>query len=163
MQLNALLERTLVHARGFTEAILKDLTQPQDWIVRVPPTGNHALWVVGHLTLVENNFLGMVDPGSKLDFGKYTELFGRGTVPVADLGHYPLSADLLQVFRERRTTLLKLLQGLREADFLRATPEGAPPFIPDVAAVFQIAAWHEGLHAGQLSAIRRSLGHAPIR
>jgi hypothetical protein len=34
--------------------------------------------------------------------------------------------------------------------------------ITDKAGVFSLVAWHEGLHAGQVSVSRRSLGQPPV-
>ena len=34
--------------------------------------------------------------------------------------------------------------------------------VKDVAGVFLLCAWHEGLHAGQVSVARRSLGQPPV-
>jgi len=35
--------------------------------------------------------------------------------------------------------------------------------LADYAAVFEMAIWHEGLHSGQLSSVRRALGHGPVQ
>jgi hypothetical protein len=58
--------------------------------------------------------------------------------------------------------MLRLLDSLSDEDFSRPTPEGAPEFLPDVGSVFEMAVWHEGLHSGQLSVVRRILGHKPL-
>jgi hypothetical protein len=64
--------------------------------------------------------------------------------------------------RERRAALLDLLRAQSDDDLSRPTQPGSPAFLPDVASVFELAAWHEGLHAGQMSVARRVLGHAPL-
>lgn len=65
--------------------------------------------------------------------------------------------------RERREALLGILDELSDEDLGNKTPPGSPDFLPDIGSVFETAIWHEGLHSGQLSMIRRSLGHKPLR
>jgi hypothetical protein len=65
--------------------------------------------------------------------------------------------------RERRATLLNVLDGMSEEDLAKKTPNGAPDFLPDAASVFELAVWHEGQHSGQLTVARRALGHPPLR
>jgi hypothetical protein len=64
--------------------------------------------------------------------------------------------------RERRQALLSVLDGLSEEDLSKPTPPGSPEFLPDVASVFETAIWHEGLHSGQVSVVRKALGMPPL-
>jgi hypothetical protein len=54
------------------------------------------------------------------------------------------------------------LNTLNDEELGAATPDGAPKFMADFAAVFETAIWHEGMHCGQLTTTRRSLGFAPL-
>ena len=63
--------------------------------------------------------------------------------------------------RDRRAVLLQIFDDLPEDDFSNPTPEGTPNFLGDIGSVFEMAIWHEGLHSGQLSVTRRSLGFDP--
>ena len=45
-----------------------------------------------------------------------------------------------------------------EQQLLTPLPDEMSSFAPNFAAVMSSIAWHEGFHAGQLSAVRRSLG-----
>ncbi|MEK6237893.1 MAG: DinB family protein, partial [Planctomycetales bacterium] len=85
-----------------------------------------------------------------------------GSHPTTDVSAYPPVEEVLAHMRERRETLLKILDGLSEAELEQATPEGAPDFLGTFEAVFRMAGWHEGMHAGQLTIARRSLGHSPF-
>jgi hypothetical protein len=64
--------------------------------------------------------------------------------------------------RERRAALLCVLDELDESAFSQAMPKGTPDFLSDVASVFEMAIWHEGMHSGQLTVARRALGHQPL-
>ena len=64
--------------------------------------------------------------------------------------------------RERRQTLLVVLESMSDEELQRTTPPGTPDFLRDYAAVFQTASWHEGLHSGQVSVTHRALGHKPV-
>ena len=35
-------------------------------------------------------------------------------------------------------------------------------FLPDLGSIFEIATWHEAMHLGQVTVIRRSLGNQPL-
>jgi uncharacterized damage-inducible protein DinB len=41
-------------------------------------------------------------------------------------------------------------------------PEGMPDFVTDIASLFELGIWHEAMHLGQVSVVRRALGHAPL-
>ncbi len=63
--------------------------------------------------------------------------------------------------RECCSVLLAIFASVTEEDLAKPTPEGTPNFLADVGSVFEMAVWHEGLHSGQLSVTRRSLGFDP--
>ena len=50
---------------------------------------------------------------------------------------------------------------LSEDDLNRPCPPGGPGVLTDVASVFELSSWHEGMHSGQLTMLRRALGHPP--
>ena len=85
-----------------------------------------------------------------------------GSQPTNNPADYPPVEEVIAFMRERRQTLLEVLDAASEDDLAKPAPEGAPDFLPDVASVFEMAAWHEGLHSGQLSVARRGLGNAPL-
>jgi hypothetical protein len=156
------LRRQLVKAREHSERLLADFRTPDDWTHQVHPGANHALWFVGHMATTDNFLISLVAPEKATASETYTGLFGMGSQPTGDIAAYPPSADVLETMRERRRTLLAILDELPEEDLARKTPKGAPDFTPDFASVFELAIWHEGLHSGQLSLVRRSLGHKPL-
>ena len=161
MNLQERLRRALRHSRDFTDQILSEIPHEADWLRRPAPGANHALWIAGHLGYATNAFIGLVDPNEKDPRRDLVPLFGKGTQPQDDLSAYPATHDVRQFLTERGETFIRLLSRCSDDDLQREVPTG-PAFMFDVAAVFQMAAWHESLHAGQLTVIHRMLGQTPI-
>lgn len=150
-------------ARHVTEGMIKALHSPESWVHQVHPKANHPLWIVGHLGLADNFFLQAAAPGrTRLPEG-WNEIFWFGTTPVADLAEYPSPDEVVAYFRERRETLLNVLDFMTEEELLAPMPEGFPfSAAPCIAQLFSHAAFHEGLHSGQFSVAHRALGHPPL-
>ncbi len=152
----------LKHARQLTEALFASFTKPSDWTHQVHPKANHALWVAGHMGTVDNFFISLLDKSQVRSLPGYDKLFGMGSIPTSDPADYPNPDEVLAYMRERRETLLEIMSGISDEGMEASTGDGAPDFIPDVAAVFETAIWHEGMHAGQVTVARRGLGHDPL-
>lgn len=157
------LQRQLEQARQLSEKLLADFHSPAEWTHQVHPAANHALWFVGHMANTDNFFLSILAPTRARKMETFNKLFGVGSVPTADPADYPPPEEVLGVMRERRQSLLALLDELSDETLSQPTPAGAPDFLPDFASVFETAIWHEGRHSGQLTMVRRSLGHPPLR
>jgi len=150
-------------ARNVTEGMIRSLAAPDDWIHQVHPRANHPLWIVGHLALADNFFLQAVAPARCRQPDNWNEIFWFGTTPVPDLTRYPDSDTVVHYFRERRETLLNVLEFMNTDDLHAPMPAGFPfSNSPCIAQVFSHAAFHEGLHAGQFSIAHRNLGHPPL-
>lgn len=163
MALKERLRRQLVQARQMSERLLADFETSQQWTYQIHDDCNHALWFAGHMAHTDNFFLSMIDSSAAVELPTiYQRQFGMGSQPTNVPEDYPSPSDVLEVMRERRATLLEVLDSLDDEDFTKSTPDGAPDFLSDIAAVFEMAIWHEGLHSGQLSSVRRALGHKPI-
>ncbi len=156
------LKRQLLRVRQMTDRLLADFTKPEHWVYQVHANCNHPLWFVGHMATTDNFLLSMVAPEkSRLPEG-FQAKFGVGSSPTNNPTDYPSPDEVVAVMRERRDTLLAVLDGFSDEDLARSTPAGAPDFLPDFGAVFELAVWHEGLHAGQLTVVRRALGFPPV-
>ena len=162
MELRERLARGLTTARGLTEKLLEDIVTSEQWLTTAVTNGNHPLWIVGHLAVADDAFVGFVDRNATNRRAEYRKSFGKGSEPTSDLSQYDEPSTVLDYFRERRDALLATLSDVDADDFESALPEGAPTIMYDVASVFQMAAWHESLHTGQLTTIRRSLGFGPV-
>ncbi len=157
-RLKALLEQ----ARQTSENMLASFKTPQDWTYQVHPNANHAMWFAGHMASADNFFVGVVSPDKATTLPPgYKEMFGMGSKPSPKPGDYPPPEEVLKVVRDRRQALLAALDSLSEAD-LAKQPKDAPDFFKDMASVFELAIWHEGIHTGQISIARRALGHPPL-
>ncbi len=162
MSLQQRLQRQLHSTRQMSEKLLADFKSPHDWVHQVHPGCNHALWFVGHMANTDNFLLSLVSPASTIPLSGFNTRFGMGSQPTDQPDQYPPPETVLATMGERRSKLLEVLATLSDDDLAKKTPEGAPEFLPDFASVFELAIWHEGLHAGQLSVTRRALGHQPL-
>lgn len=158
------LRAQLVQARQYSEGLLKAFQTPAEWLHQVHPKANHPLWFAGHMAVVDDFFIRLVAPDKGLPEPNFAELFGPGSQPSPKMDDYPPPADVLRYMRDRRQTLLAILDGLSEDDLNRPLPKakGTPEFLRDWGSVFQMAAWHEGIHSGQVSVAHRALGHKPL-
>ncbi len=125
--------------------------------------GNHPLWIVGHLAVVEGEF-------SQLLFGEpnpvaaWKPLFGQGTQPTTDAGAYPPYDEVLATYRDLRAKNLARIDEIGEEGLDRAPTEVPPGFQPGGLTKGQlilIIALHQMTHLGQLADARRAAGRAP--
>jgi hypothetical protein len=155
------LKRQLITARQTSEGFLADFKTPEEWVKQVHCEANHALWFAGHMGISDNFFIAVVAPEKARKDPVLESRFGMGSHPTDQVTDYPPVETVLAFMRERRATLLQILDELTDADLAKPTPKGTPEFLSDVGSVFETAIWHEGMHSGQLSVVRRSLGHKP--
>lgn len=155
------LHRQLLTARETSERYLQDFKTPEAWTTMVHATANHALWFVGHMANTDNFFISIVSPERAVEREGFAAQFGVGSHPTTNPDDYPPIDDVLEFMRDRRSVLLDVFGRLSEDDFATPTPDGTPDFLADIGSVFEMAVWHEGLHSGQLSVTRRSLGFDP--
>ena len=148
--------------RELSEGFLQSFETPEQWTHQVDPTANHALWFAGHMGIADNFFISTLDPDKAQDAAGFSEVFGMGSQPTSDIEAYPPVEEVLAYMRDRRQVFLKILSGMSDEDLAQPTPEGAPDMWPDMASIFEMAIWHEAMHAGQVSVARRSLGNQPL-
>ena len=153
---------SLGFARNYTDQLLQKFETPEDFVHQVHPDANHALWCAGHIANTDNFAIGFLAPDKVVEKPGYQELFGRESKPIGDVSKYPAPAEVLAYLKDRRETLLGILDSLSEQDLDKETPEDAPEFMPTLAAIFRVIVWHEGLHSGQVSVAHRSLGRSPV-
>jgi len=162
METKQRLKKQLKAARDYSSKLLADFKSPEEWTRQVHPNANHALWFAGHMAVSDNFFISSVSPEKVVSRPEFEKAFGTGSQPTSDPAMYPPPDEVLKYMDERRATLLDVLERLDEADLEKPLAKGTPDFLPDVVSVFEMAVWHEGLHSGQLSECRRSLGHKPV-
>jgi hypothetical protein len=154
--------RRMEKTREMSEKMLAAFESPEDWCRQVVPGTNHALWFAGHMALTDNYFISRVAPGSEKQFEGWDKFFGMGSKPTNDPDDYPPVAEVLDVMRERRRALIELLQGRSDAELAAPPAAGASDFVPDLASIYEVAPWHEAIHLGQVTVVRRALGNRPL-
>jgi len=162
MSLQDRLRQQLVSTRQFTERLLEAFETPEQWTFQVLPGSNHALWFAGHIGHADNFFISLLAPDQAVSRPGWGELFGMGSQPSPKVEEYPPVPEILSYLRERRETLLALLDRYDDGALATKTPPKTPEFLADYGSIFQMASWHEGMHAGQLTVARRALGHGPV-
>ena len=151
---------TLGFARRATLGFLEDI--PEAKLCYQPFSGaNHALWIIGHVACTDNYFLSSVG-GRETDFpAAWNELFGMGATVQTDAAAYPALGEVRGQLDSRREDLIAWFKSLDEEQLAAPLPADFQTFAPSHAALINSIAWHEGLHAGQLTVIRKALGLGP--
>jgi hypothetical protein len=166
MELRDHARHALIFSRRLLEAMLSSFKTPDDWLFQVHPKANHALWIAGHLALVDNSFVGKFRPALARKPEGWDALFSFGSQPKPTPEIYPPPEELVAYLRERRETLLGVLEDLREEELRGPAPaagERSPlAGAPSIGHGFFFLAFHEGMHSGQLTLAHRALGNAPI-
>ncbi|MCP4591047.1 MAG: DinB family protein [bacterium] len=160
---NPLLEiglAALKFAREVTLGFLDDI--PEDKLCYCPiPEGNHAFWLIGHIAITDDVFRCTLGGKTSKRPELWSKLFGRGSKPLPDAGAYPSPTELRAQLQGTREELLGWFQSLPDPKLTEALPEEFQRFAPNYATLMTTIAWHEGMHAGQLRMIGRSLGNPP--
>jgi hypothetical protein len=129
-----------------------------------PNGGNHPLWILGHLTIVEGR-LRQIVLGEPNPVQHWKPLFDWGSEPISDVAAYPPFDDVLRTYRELRARNLQLLDEIGEAGLDRPTkapPPGLEQAFPTIGQAFLTIALHQTFHGGQASAARRASGRKPF-
>jgi len=127
--------------------------------------GNHALWILGHITYSESTLFDSFVLGKPNRCAEWAKVFGITSIPSADAGLYPSFDDVVPVWEQIRADVLTHLDTLRDDDF--AAKSHAPDAYSDgfgsVGKCYAAMVFHPGFHAGQLAVIRKSLNRDPLR
>ncbi len=152
--------RGLEFARRATLGFVEDVPDDQ-WCHQPGRGANHACWIIGHLATTDNYFLtNLTGQDSKVP-ESWEKLFGMGSQPSPNRADYPAAAELKDRLRSRREDLLAWFRTLSPEKLLEPLPKDWQNFAPDHIGLAVSIAWHEGMHAGQLTVVRKSLGLAP--
>ncbi len=144
-------------ARNWTLELLSDI--PQDKLTHQPCAGgNHALWIAGHIAYADDIFMTHVGNKPARFSDSWVKLFGMETTPQADAGVYPTLSELTNALADNREGLLAWFSSMGAEDLAKPLPEDWRSFAANQGILMSTIAWHEGLHAGQLTVVRKSLG-----
>ncbi len=150
----------LSFARHWTLELLSDF--PQDKLTHQPcAAGNHALWIAGHIAYADDLFASKVGNKPARFSESWVKLFGMGSIPQADAGAYPSMSEVTNALADNREGLLAWFGSMSAEELAKPLPDDFKTFAATFGQFMTSIAWHEGLHAGQLTVVRKSLGLAP--
>jgi len=126
--------------------------------------GNHALWSLGHLCVIEGGIPEIL-LGEPHPLEHWWPLFGTGTQPSDDASIYPSFDEVLRTYHELRARNMKLLDQIGEGGLDRV-PAKIPPGFEDVMTTFGhtllVITLHNMVHYGQIADARRAAGLKPL-
>lgn len=165
MDLKAHAKYSLERARWMTEQMIESFKTADDWFYQSHPKANHAMWIVGHLGLADNMFLSRFQEELANKPDGWDDLFWFGS-ELKDRSAYPASDEVLSYFRVRRETLMKVVAGVTDEQLSAPAPgpdEMSPiAGAPCIGHILLFAAYHEGMHCGQLTVAHRGIGNDPL-
>ena len=122
-------------------------------------SGNHAMWIAGHLTVVEGRLQQMLH-GVPNPVAKWKPLFDWGSEPVDDAAAYPPYAEVIAKFKELRAQTHAFLDEVGEAGLDQPTKVVPPGFtgFETAGKAILIIAVHATGHLGGLNVVRAAAG-----
>jgi uncharacterized damage-inducible protein DinB len=137
---------------------------PREQYLHQPfPGANHALWTMGHLATVDQFFLKSVAGRDAGLFERYSTLFFAKSTPSPSADTYPPIDTVREYFDSSRKAFRTWIESLDDERLAAPLPAEQQRFAPSVAGMLMRLLWHEGMHYGQLTVLRKSLGLAPVR
>jgi DinB superfamily len=135
---------------------------PKDKLTHQPfPGANHALWLMGHLANADDFFMAELGKKPMPQFEKTKALFFMGSKPTPNVKDYPPIEEIRSYLSSAREGLVSWFKSMPPTQLAAPLPEDWKPFAPTYGALMFSIAWHEGLHTGQLTTLRKSLGLSP--
>lgn len=124
-----------------------------------PWGGNHAMWIAGHLTVIEGRLHQMLRGGPN-PVHRWKPLFDWGSEPVDDPAAYPPFEEVLETFRRLRQQTHTFLDEVGEEGLDQPTKCQPPGFsgFETAGAAIQIIACHAIGHMGGLTVVRAAAG-----
>jgi uncharacterized damage-inducible protein DinB len=160
------LRNQLLSAIDWTDKAVEDLFDaiPADHYVHQPcPGANHALWTLGHLATVNQYFLKSLAGHDGALFEQHKAMFFAKSQPNPDAASYPPIGVIRDYFKTSRAAYRSWVESLTDEQLTGPPPEEFKKFAPTLGNILMRLLWHEGMHYGQLTVIRKSLGLTPVR
>jgi uncharacterized damage-inducible protein DinB len=127
------------------------------------PGANHALWTLGHLATVNQYFLKSLAGRDGDLFERYKGMFFAKSHPSPNASDYPSLETVREYFKTSRSAFRSWIESLDDAQLTGPPPEDFQKFAPTLGNLLMRLLWHEGMHYGQLTVLRKSLGLSPVR
>jgi uncharacterized damage-inducible protein DinB len=137
---------------------------PAEYFFHQPfPGANHALWTMGHLATVDQYFLKSLAGRDGAIFDRNRDTFFAKSKPSPNASDYPTLEAVRDYFDTSRAEFRGWIDSLDEEKLASPLPEKWHEFAASHAGMILRLLWHEGMHYGQLTVIRKSLGLPPVR
>ncbi|MFK7778837.1 MAG: DinB family protein [Gimesia sp.] len=151
----------LPRSRNFLLGLLETLSDEQ-LHVRAGGTGNHALWVMGHVAYADDIFVSLFQNEPSCLSEDHAKLFINGTMPSDDPTDYPDRQELLSRMMTARNRLIEWARSLEDDAIWEASPEEIAPIASNAITAIHTSAQHDFFHGGQIATIRASLNMNPV-
>lgn len=124
-----------------------------------PAGGNHAMWIAGHLTVVEGRLHQMLH-GISNPVHHWKPLFDWGSEPVDDPTAYPPYEEVLRTFKELRDRTHTFLDEVGDEGLDQPTKTQPPGFkgMETAGKAILVIAVHASGHLGGLNVVRAAAG-----
>jgi hypothetical protein len=128
------------------------------------PGERHPEWLLGHLLLADTYLLFLLGAEPLPDdFAILLQRYGPASTPAAqDAGEH--AHDAIERLTRTHAVRLARVEAMSAHDLAQSLPDAhLAAAQPTIGHHLQALVFHEGYHAGQLSAWRRAHGFAPVR
>lgn len=124
--------------------------------------GNHAMWIAGHLAVIEGRLHKMIF-GTANPLENWKPLFDWGTTPGDDPSVYPMFEQVLATLADLRGKTRAYVESVDDRA-LDAPLKSMIPGIPvdSIGDAIMIVAFHQCVHCGEATVIRRAAGKKPF-
>ncbi len=151
----------LMFARKFTLALLEGISEDQR--AHAPcSSANPSAWILGHLCWTDDHFSSTLGQQPSQIPDDWAATFGMKSTPSTTPDAYPTLKELSEVLGTTRTKLIDWINSLSTEQLAAPLPDNLSGFASNYANLVSTIAWHEGMHAGQLTVVRKSLGLDPV-
>ncbi len=127
----------------------------EKWLTRPGNDSNHLTWIAGHVVVhraMVAKMLGL--PWS----APWEKLFARGAKLVTP-EQYPPADELRRSFQEVSEKLAAALPGASDETLSKSVPKEQPSLDGTLGGTVALLCLHETFHVGQMSYLRKWLGH----
>lgn len=147
-------------ARQYTLSLMEDF--PADKAVWQPfPGANHFLWNLGHIAVTDAYFVSRLGAARADLPASWEKLFGMGSTPTPSAGDYPTVKEVSEAMSRAHEVLVAGFAALSDSRLAEPLSRELATFAPTFAHLPASIAWHEGVHAGQIVALRKAIGIKP--
>ena len=154
--MNQLTQNLTVHLTLNTERLLKiaETLVGDEVFFRPYDSVNHFVWTAGHLAMVRNTMLRVIDPATALSsFENERAIFGPGST-IQPNEVYPALPELLKAFQMRGAQVSAWLATATEAQLAADSGVQIPHLPKTVGSLLHFFIIHETEHFGEMKMLK---------